>query len=193
MRRAIDTPCPPSSLGDVREHARTVGDLDVDVERGAQISRRQRRRAFASDGVVLQEAGAGRADDADHVGDHRRCRLDAACAGTVERDLPDRVALQHHGVERALDARKRMATVDECRMHANVDRAVLECRCTDEADDHVELLGAASTCCRLDPARCPSGSPPRAPTREPKATVARIAIFAAASAPEMSSVGSASA
>ena len=149
MRRAIDTPCPPEPLGDVREHARAVGDLDVHVERGAQISRRQRLERSPRR-VVLQEAGAGRADDADHVGDHRRRRLDAACAGTGERDLPNCIALQHHGVERCPRRSQAVATVDECRVHANVDRAVLECRCTDEADDHVELLGRLHVL-RLDP------------------------------------------
>ena len=71
------------------------------------------------------------------------------------------------------------------------DRTVPECRCTDEADDHVELLGRLHVL-RLDPVDA-EWFTASSPTREPKATVARIAIFAAASAPEMSSVGSASA
>ena len=57
----------------------------------------------------------------DHVGDHRRGRLDPAGAGALERDLADRVALQHDRVERALDRGERMVPVDERRPDADVD------------------------------------------------------------------------
>ena len=58
---------------------------------------------------------------ADHVGDDRGGRLDAARAGPLEHDLADRVALEHDRVERALDRRERMVAVDERRMDADVD------------------------------------------------------------------------
>ena len=74
-----------------------------------------------------------------HVGDHGRGGLDAAGAGALERDLADRVALQHHGVERALDRRERVVAVDERRADADVDVAVDEPRRADEADHHLEL------------------------------------------------------
>ena len=75
-------------------------------------------------------------------------------AGTFERDLADRVALQHHCVEGALDRRERMVAVDERRAHAHVDlvrrRAT---RRTDEPDHHVELArrGDVERIDRVDP------------------------------------------
>src|SRR5581483_4249731 len=85
-------------------------------------------RQLAPRSVVLQEAGAHRPDHADHVGDDRRGRLDAAGAGALERDLADRVALQHDRVERALDGGERVMPVDQSRPDANVDLAVDEAR-----------------------------------------------------------------
>ena len=46
---------------------------------------------------------------------------DSARAGPLERDLADRVALEHHGVERPLDRRERVVRVDERRADADVD------------------------------------------------------------------------
>ena len=43
--------------------------------------------------------------------------------GAFEHDLADRVPLQHHGVEGALDRRERMMPVDERGADADVDRA----------------------------------------------------------------------
>ena len=88
----------------------------------------------------------GRADDAHHVGDHRRGGLDPACARPGERDLADRVPLEHDGVERALDRRERMMAVDERGPNADVDALVDQRRRADEPDDHVELARAAATC-----------------------------------------------
>ena len=82
--------------------------------------------------------------------------------------------------------------VDERRRDANVDRSSTSVARADQPHDHVHL--------RAPPPRAPSvtrsipsNSTSSSVTREPNATVARIAIFAAASAPETSSVGSASA
>ena len=106
-----------------REHPGPVVDLEVDVERRAQRSRRAARRARAS----TRRSGGTRCAavpiDADHVGDDRRGRLDPARAGPLERDLADRVALEHHRVERALDGGERMVAVDERRPDAHVERA----------------------------------------------------------------------
>ena len=63
----------------------------------------------------------------------------AAGARALERDLADRVALEHHRVERALDGGERMVAVDERRADAHVDVAVDEPRRADEADHHLEL------------------------------------------------------
>ena len=126
----------------LREHARPVGDVQVDVERRPPLARRQPLE-LAPAGVVLEEAGSGRADDADEVGDDGRGGLDPAGAGPLERDLADRVALEHHGVERAVDGGERVRAGDERRLHTHVDLAVHERRDPDEADDHAELVRRA--------------------------------------------------
>ena len=77
----------------------------------------------------------------DHVGDHRRRGLDAAGARPLERDLADRVALEHDGVERPVDLRERVLPVDERGLDANVEAPVDESRRADEPDHHVELAG----------------------------------------------------
>jgi hypothetical protein len=51
-------------LGDAREHARAVRDLEVEIEGRPQLPGRQTLE-LAPGGVVVQEAGAGRADDRD--------------------------------------------------------------------------------------------------------------------------------
>ena len=90
-----------------------------------------------------------------HVGDHGGGGLDPAGAGPLERDLADRVALQHHGVERALDGGERMVAVDERRADAHVDLAVEQARGADQADHHVELArsGDVERRDRVDPDR----------------------------------------
>ena len=65
----------------------------------------------------------------------------ATGARAFERDLADRVALQHHGVEGAVDGRERMRAVDERGLHADVDGVVDERRHADEPHDHAELGG----------------------------------------------------
>ena len=62
-----------------------------------------------------------------------------AGAGALERDLADRVALEHDRVERALDRGERVVAVDERRADADVDLAVDEPRRADEPDHHLEL------------------------------------------------------
>ena len=64
----------------VREHARLVGDVEVDVERRAPVAVRVELLELAPARVVLEEAGAGGADDAHEVGDDGGRRLDAARA-----------------------------------------------------------------------------------------------------------------
>ena len=139
-------------VGDAGEHAGPVVDREVEVERRAVLAVREPRQV-APDRVVLQEAGAHRPDHARHVGDHGGGRLDAAGAGPLERDLADRVALEHHGVERALDRRERMVAVDERRADAHVDLAVEQPRRADEPDHHVELArgGDVERRDRVDP------------------------------------------
>ena len=125
-------------LGELREHARPVVDLDVHVERRAEIADgRARQRAPA--GVVLQEARSRGADDADHVGDDRRRGLEPAGTRPFERDLADRVALEHHRVERTVHGGERMVAVDECRLHAHVEPFVDERRRAHQPDRHSEL------------------------------------------------------
>ena len=75
----------------------------------------------------------------DHVGDHRGRGLDAAGPRAFERDLADRVALEHDGVEGSVDSGQRMLPVDERRLDAHVELPVDEARGTDETDHHVEL------------------------------------------------------
>ena len=123
---------------DVGEHAGPVLDLDADVEGRAELA-----GVEALDGaparVVLEEAGARRADDRDHVGDDGGGRLDAAGARALERDLADGVALEHDGVEGARDRGERMLPVDEGGLHADVEPAVDEGCGADEPDGHAHL------------------------------------------------------
>ena len=83
----------------VREHARLVGDVEMDVEGGAPRVRVEPLE-LAPARVVLEEAGAGGADDAHEVCNDGGGRFRPACARALERDLANRVALQHDGVER---------------------------------------------------------------------------------------------
>ena len=124
-------------LRDAREDAGAVLDLEPEVERRGELAGRQPLEV-APDGIVLEEAGAGRADDGDHVGDDGRRRLDPAGAGAFERDLADRVALQHHRVERSLDRGERVVAVDERRADADVDAVADERRAADQLHVHVE-------------------------------------------------------
>ena len=85
-----------------------------------------------------------------------------------------------------------MVLVDERGMHADVDLPVDQARGRRRGGR--PCRGRAPPRCRAGrSSRSPRSRRRRASTREWKATVARIAIFAAASAPDTSSVGSASA
>src|SRR5581483_5146867 len=97
-----------------------VGDVDADVERGGELALREPRK-LAPARVVLEEAGAGRSDDRDQVGNDRRGRLHPTGPWPLERDLPDRVALEHHRVEGALDGGERVVPVDKGGPDADVD------------------------------------------------------------------------
>ena len=92
---------------------------------------------------------------ADHVGDDRGGGLDAARARPLERDLADRVALEHHGVERALDRGERVVAVDERRADADVELLVDERRRADEPHDHLELARGRDVAAARSP-RCPA-------------------------------------
>jgi hypothetical protein len=81
--------------------------------------------------------------------------------------------------------------VDERRADPDVDTAVRQRRAAEELDPHVQRPGRLDVL--LAEPSIPSTSTQSSGTREPNATVARIAIFAAASPPPTSSVGSASA
>ena len=128
----------------------------------------------------------------DHVGDDRRRRLDPAGAGALERDLADRVSLQHDRVERALDRGERVVPVDEGGPDAHVELPVHE-RCALPTSRTTISSSRAAAMSSSEIASMPSYATSSSSTREPNATVARIAIFAAASRPLTSSVGSASA
>ena len=108
----------------------------------------------------------------------------------LERDLADRVALEHHGVERPSTAASGWCastnagpTRTSTRPSSSVARASSLTRISSAARPDVLLTDAS----------IPSTATHSSGTREPNATVARIAIFAAASSPPTSSVGSASA
>ena len=123
------------------EHTRLVGDVEMHVERCAPAGRIEPRQ-LAPAGVVLEKARAGRADDADEVGDDCGCRLDPAGARPAERDLADRIALQHHGIRASLYTGQRMGLLDERRLHADVDRCAGERRYSDQLDGHAEPGGS---------------------------------------------------
>ena len=117
--------------GRVPEHARLVGDIEMDVERGSPAGGVEPRQLPPAR-VVLQEPRPGRADDADEVGDDGGRRLDPSGAGAAERDLANCVPLQDDDVRASLDARKRVRVLDKGGLHANVDRAVDERRDADQ-------------------------------------------------------------
>ena len=127
-------------LRDPREHARPILDLEPEVEGRGELTGRKLLEV-APDRIVLEEAGAGRPDDGDHVGDDGGGRLDASCAGALERDLADRVALQHDGIEGALDRGERVMAVDESRADPHVDAVADEARAADQLHVHVERPG----------------------------------------------------
>ena len=124
----------------VREHTGLVGHVEVRVERRAPRALRKLVE-LAPARVVLQEPRPRGADDADEVRDDGGRGLDAAGTRSLERDLADRIALEHHGVERAVDRGERMRALDECRLHPHVDLSVQEARDPDEPHDHAEIGG----------------------------------------------------
>ena len=100
-------------LRDLRQHARLVGDLEVQVE-GA------RRRPGRSRSALGRRRRRGRRDHrADHVAEDRAGGLRAARPGSRHRDLGDLLRLDRDRIERPVDRRQRMARVQERRMHAD--------------------------------------------------------------------------
>ena len=156
--RATETLVGGEALSHLGEHARPVVDLDVNVVRRDHVARRQPLQ-LAPAGVVLQEPGALRADHADHVRDDRGSRLEPAGTRPLERDLPDRVALEHHGVERPLDAGKRMVPVDERRPDAHVERPSTSVAAPTRRSAMSSSRAAA--CAPARAPRCPSTRPRR--------------------------------
>ena len=118
----------------------------------------------------------------DHVGDDGRRRLDPACAGALERDLADRVALQHDGVERALDRRERVVARRRTPGRRGRRRGRRRALARPISFTCISSARAAATWSSVTPS-IPSTSTHSSGTREPNATVARIAVFAAASRP----------
>ena len=112
----------------------------MDVEGRAPLARGQPLQLPPAR-IVLEEARAARADDADEVGDDGGRGLEAARARAFERDLANRVSLQHHRVEGAVDRCEGMRAIDECRLYADVHGVSGERRDPDEPDDHAELGG----------------------------------------------------
>src|SRR5437660_1733493 len=99
--------------GGMPEDAGLVGNVEMHVERGPP-GRGVEPWQLAPARVVLEKARAGRADDADQVGNDGGRRLDPAGARAAERDLSDPVALQDDRVRASLDARQRVRLLDEC-------------------------------------------------------------------------------
>jgi hypothetical protein len=119
------------------EDASAVVDREPQVPARGKIARREPLE-LPPHGVVLEEARVARPDDRDEIGDDRARRLDPAGARPLERDLTDRVALEHHRVERPLDGSERMVDVDERRADTRVDEPVRQRRPREELDLHVE-------------------------------------------------------
>ena len=157
----------------------------MEVERGVEVG--EDREPAVGD-VDRRLAGEDRGD----VGEHGRGGLDAAGPGAGDRDLADRRALEGDRVERALDRGERVAAVEEAGEDPNADRLAVQLGDAEQLQREAELLGVG------DVVGADLGDPlerdvlERRP-RVSKARRARIAIFAAASAPLTSSVGSASA
>ena len=126
------------ALGHASEHAAAVVNAHVHVERRGELASRQLAEG-APGRIVLEEAGALRADDRHHVGDHGRGRLDAAGAWAFQHDLADRVTLQHHGVEGAADRGERVLPVDEGGPDAHVVALTDEGCGANEAHHHLQL------------------------------------------------------
>ena len=84
--------------GDLREHARPVGDLQRDLVPGHDARDRQDRQ------VRVRRLGDARAADdvpargRDHVAEHGRCGLDAAGPRPVEHQAARRLRLEEDGV-----------------------------------------------------------------------------------------------
>ena len=128
-RRALQA----EQLRDLGEHAGPIGDLEVEVEPRLDVgddleARRRRRRRGRRD---------HRADD---VAEHRARRLRPAGARPAQRDLGDRLRLDRHGVERAVDRRERVAAVEERRVDADADAAVDALGGADELQPEAQLL-----------------------------------------------------
>ena len=119
ISRATETSCAASRRR--RARARRAGRRP----RGGGRTASAARPAGAARACASRRRSGGsrcrRADDADHVRDDGGRGLDPAGARAFERDLADRVALEHDRVERALDRRERVVPVDERRADAHVE------------------------------------------------------------------------
>ena len=129
-----DTSCWASTCGDLRQHARLVGHLEVEVEGGDDVlddlqrpDRRRRRRR--------------RDHRADHVAEHRGRGLRAAGAGPGHRDLGDRLGLDRDRVERPVDRGQRMARVQERRVDADRQAVADPLGGADQLQPEAEVAG----------------------------------------------------
>jgi hypothetical protein len=121
-------------LRDLREHARAVVDLHVDVEGGEHIF--DDLQALARAGQ-RRRAGERREDVAEHCARGLR----AARPRSRHRDLGDRLRLDRDRVEGTVDRRQRVPVVEEGRVHAHGDAAGQPLGGADQLQRQPQLAG----------------------------------------------------
>ena len=112
---------------DVGQHAGPVVDAHAQVVARLDLAHRQERHVGELVGLerevrhAMLGVGGVHARDVDEVGDHRAGRRLGARAGTVVQRRADRVALDQHGVHRALDVGDQALRGNQRGMHAQLD------------------------------------------------------------------------
>ena len=99
-------------LGDQRQHARFVGDLQMQIERRDDV--RDDRQLHH-----LLRRACRRDHRADNVPEHRVAVCGPPAPGAGHRDLGDRRRLDSHSVERPVHRGKRVARIQERGVHAD--------------------------------------------------------------------------
>jgi len=121
-------------LGDSREHARPVRDLEVEVEGELRVGHERH---------VLRRRHERRRRDhrRDHVAEHGARRLDPAGSRAGQGDLGDGGRLDRDRVEGAVHRRERVVGVQERGVHVHGHAAARPLRGADQLQRQVELLG----------------------------------------------------